>query len=421
MFGFIYFFCFVPVLNPSLIPDLYSTPERFLPLATWVGVGMLSFVVGYNSPKPNLRWLARWLGTPLDLRKLLRLTFLVMAVYIFLAIIIALLEGVPLGALILESTYSQVKEFGLSPYEGSSYYQYQIFRWLPIALAPLVTLCLLEAKISIFQRLILLAGLLLSILFSFGSGVRYIFSYVVGGIACPLALLRGEVWRQSKGRMAITVAILAIGFILTTVQISVRSDIGLYSLLTGRVKFSLRELLTIPASELAADQNYSLEGVLNALNNGWIKPLWGETYLMNFVMFIPRAIWPSKPGARTAEALAMANPFEGSNVSYSAIGELAFNFTLWGVPPGMWLSGWLAGLWWRFFSKNRTNVRMAVIYGMSVVPFIFIVRGSFATMFGAIMYPMLLVILILRLAGKSEVLKYARRLSRPNCSYNRCS
>jgi len=364
---------------------------------------MLSFVVGYSTgPKPNLQWLARWLRLPLDLRKLVRLTFLVLGGYLALAVIIARLEGIPLRALILESTYSQVKEFGLSPYEGSSYYPYQIFRWLPIALAPLVTLCLLEARVSVFQRLILLAGLLLCILFSFGTGVRYIFSYVVGGIACSLALLRGEVWKQRKGRMVIGVAIFAIGFILTLVQISVRSDIGLYSMLAGRVKFSLKELLTIPASEIAADQNYSLDGVLNALNNGWIEPLWGETFLLTFVLFIPRAIWPGKPGGHLAEALAMANPFFHENVSYSIIGELAFNFTEWAIIPGMWFFGYFASLWWYLLKSYRTDKRMVILYSMTTVPFALMVRGSFNTMFGSWLYPALLVFLILRMSTQSK-------------------
>jgi len=403
MFGFIYFFCFIPILNPSLIPDLYSNPRRFLPLVGWIGIGMLSFVLGYSTiPKPNLRWLVRWLRSPLDLRQLARLTFLVIAVYLALAVIIALLEGVPLRALILESTYSRVKEFGFSPYEGASYYPYQIFRWLPIALAPLITLCLLEAKLSSFQRLSLFIGLLLTILFPLGSGVRYIFSYVVGGIACTLVLLPGKSGRLRKHRLGIAVTMLAIGFLLTTVQIATRSEVGLYSFLAGRVKFSLEDLLAIPASELAADQNYSLEGVLSALNNGWIKPLWGETFLLTFVLFVPRAIWSGKPGGHLAEALAPANPFYHENVSYSIIGEFAFNFTKWGVIFGMLLFGYFAGLWWYLFKKHRSDKRMVILYSMTVVPFLLIVRGSFNTMFGSLLYPALLVLLVLRMSTRNR-------------------
>jgi hypothetical protein len=260
-------------------------------------------------------------------------------------------------------------------------------------------LSLVEVRLTLVQRIGLVSALCFVVLYALAPGVRYILFYVVGSIACVLALVQFRTDQITNRRTFLVVGLLATGFVLTLLQYEIRTRMGLFGLLSGEAEFSLRNALSNRLMELGADQNWTLDGALRALENGLIEPLWGETYIMTFVLLIPRAIWPGKPGAHWAEVSYLASPVGNNNVAYSAIGELALNFTVWAIPFGMWLAGWVAGTWWHLFRKYRKDKRIVVLYAMSLIPCAFMVRGAFAPMFGGIMYPLVLVTSVLRLSS----------------------
>ena len=395
--GFFYFFFFTPIFNPGIIPSLYLTPERYFPIVLVIGLGIFGFIVGYYFPnKFTPKFLNNWLNKSVSPRRLSQGVLMIVGIYILIGLYMASIGNFSPIAFILQSRYtSLVNNVYEVQFQGSAYYLFQIFRWLPIAISSPGAYCLFDRRLSMQSRFLIVAGLSLMILVALGQGVRYIFSFILGSIIIIIYI--EYVQQRIRGGLVRTRVFLLLVFMLISVlfQLQTRSAGGFYTILSGENSFDVYQSISTFTSDIAADQNYTLEGILNADKFGILQYAKGESYLLNFVMFIPRQIWPGKPGEALAEKLRVANPFYIDNVSYSVLGELIFNFGRYSIFPGMLLGGILSRFWWNIFFINKDSVQMVTLYAMSAVPLIFIVRGSFATMFGGIMYPMLLTIFLL--------------------------
>jgi len=397
--GFLYFFCSFPLLNPQLVPGLYGDPERVRLLVAMHAIALLSFLAGYQAAA-FLPWrgFEGWWKRPVSRSRLSRAIVLLFVVYVSLAIYMAAVGKFSVGVFLSISTYRITDIFPVLATDPASYYLRQVLRWLPIAVAPLAALDLVSSRRALLPRLWLTAVLLLLALTTVASGIRYVMLYTLGSVAMTFLLKGPSSGARSRFWRALGVSLILLCAGLAALQLQTREIRGLGAMVSGDARFDLVEAARGTVSELGADQNYTSGRVLEALSNNSLQPVWGETVLLAFVQMIPRAIWQSKPGGDMAKVLGRVNPFAKPNVSYGITGEFALNFTLWGLPLAMLLFGGLCGAWWSLFLRHRWQPRMLALYAMSFVPLVFVVRGSFATMFGALFHSMVVAIIALSYA-----------------------
>jgi hypothetical protein len=77
------------------------------------------------------------------------------------------------------------------------------------------------------------------------------------------------------------------------------------------------------------------------------KPVWGKTYAMAFLTFIPRAIWKDKPvGIKKDAGTEIQGLLRGEDKStrqYGLTGEAMLNFGYWGIIPAFSIFGLMMG------------------------------------------------------------------------------
>lgn len=94
------------------------------------------------------------------------------------------------------------------------------------------------------------------------------------------------------------------------------------------------------------------------------QPVWGRTYSMAFLTFIPRAVWKDKPvGIKKDAGTAIQGLLRGRDTStrqYGLAGEAMLNFGYVGIPVAFCLFGLIMG----YFRKklNTINISDARIY-----------------------------------------------------------
>jgi oligosaccharide repeat unit polymerase len=395
MLGYIYFFCYIPAVSPAVIASLYGDTARVAAVSTVVGASLILFLLGYNVPLRRRRIAPA--TTEVSGRRLILYVCLLTLCYIGLAIGIGSSSGLSLSSVFLASRYTQATSRLNLPSEGAAYYLQQLYRWLPIVIASPAAYC---AKRFRGSRPFMIPVLLLVTLGTFAMGIRYVFAYTLTSIAVTFLVEANyhPQARRSGGSGRYMPYILLAGMVLlAAAQLQLRnSSGGSGGLLSGDSSFDAVKALSDTSAEMGADQNYSLDGVIQSYRDKTLALGWGESYGMTFVMIVPRAWWPTKPGANLAEQLAAANPFANANVSYSAPGELIFNFGWTGMIIGMLLFGVVARLWTDQCRRNWNSAKVRMMFATSVAPFAFLVRGSFATMFGAWMYPAIISYFLLR-------------------------
>lgn len=108
--------------------------------------------------------------------------------------------------------------------------------------------------------------------------------------------------------------------------------------------------------------------------------LYGSTFAVLPVTYIPRAWWPNKPEAL---GFVMVDIRTSGNVTYteavSTIGELYANFGVFGIPIGMFIYGLICQGLYMFFRHNATNLPFLILYVLSLPFFAMHVRGEFVT------------------------------------------
>ena len=410
LIGFVYFLFLNPILNAEYF-RIYSKARLYFPIALTVFAGMVSFIAGFFlAPKPKWSWLDRWALMPVTSR-LATLLVLFWSIYVALLYHISNSSGYEFYEFITKNAYLfGRKEMLVEKFVGFSYYLFYIVRQLPIALAALSIYCIMKKSTPNWKKFLILIGLLFSSLVTISFGGRTNFSYILGAIIIFLFIRSKTVIKSSGKRRVFIVVIGALlfgMFILTSLQIHFRNEkinvtdlnLSLSSLKRGLEKNVIHE---------TTDQNFTLYQVIASERSGSLKYIWGESYALAFVAMIPRRIWHNKPGGDNMyNTLAIINPWGANvNISHSYLGELIYNFSSWSVIPGSVFFGLWAGIWWNIFIRYRAYVRIQLLFAMSVMPISFMVRGTFAAMFGGILYPILLTVLILNISKPSRRRKY---------------
>jgi oligosaccharide repeat unit polymerase len=400
LLGFIYFLCLTPVLNPKYF-FIYSQPQLFLPTFLAVLAGMISFIIGFfvalgtNWPSSS-----KWLSRPIFYSNLANIVIAFWGLYIAIVYYVARSSGYSFADFTSLNIYLLGDKARLiERFSGISFYLYLIMRQLPIALSVPSVSCLVSRTTPKYKSLMILPGLLLSIFFSINSGGRTILSYIVGGAGVYLMLrnikIKNILNRRSIKYIGVFAAIFLLLFLVTSIQIQFRSEQSNASLVLRFDKL-VQGVQKNVVNEVT-DQNFTLYRVVAADHSGSLSYLWGESYTLTLVAMIPRSLWPGKPGGNDMyRKLDIVNPWHvNDNISHSFLGELIYNFTGWAVIPGALLFGAIAGLWWQIFRRYRGLARMQILYGMTVVPVAFMVRGTFHAMFGTLFYSLILAILVL--------------------------
>lgn len=111
-----------------------------------------------------------------------------------------------------------------------------------------------------------------------------------------------------------------------------------------------------------------------------------NSLLLPFIFWIPRAIFPEKPSAFDP-GIALGTPY---SIGPSIYGEVLVNVTVIGLVPFMMLLGLFLKWIDLIAARRRLQDSAAALYALLILDAIFLVRGSFHTMFT----PMLLHFLI---------------------------
>ncbi|TVQ45907.1 MAG: O-antigen polysaccharide polymerase Wzy [Gloeocapsa sp. DLM2.Bin57] len=202
---------------------------------------------------------------------------------------------------------------------------------------------------------------------------RFLYSGSRGSVIFFL-MIGVMIWMMRKGRFSFTkviviilVAILGVG-ILGTFRNVVR-DTGVADVTT---------LTDLQGGITKAIGNDEEAGELTGGRNGGPLPmlayvpkregyLYGSTYLAAVTLFIPRSIWPDKPGLCGSRA-SRTFYFENANwgIPCGSIGEAYWNFGIPGVCVAFFLYGyfhkWLANS----FRKYSGEVGMIVLYAIAL-------------------------------------------------------
>jgi oligosaccharide repeat unit polymerase len=108
--------------------------------------------------------------------------------------------------------------------------------------------------------------------------------------------------------------------------------------------------------------------------------LFGSTFAVLPVTFVPRAWWPSKPESLGIIMVELRNPNEVTySEAVSTIGELYVNFGVLGIPLGMLVYGFACQLLYLLYCRNRSNLYFLTFYVLSLPFFTMHVRGEFVT------------------------------------------
>lgn len=393
MVGFLFFFSSAPFVNPTnskWAVEIYSSPDRFLPLAGLYLLGIVSFLIGvllahrFIFPFKN----EIWFKFKININRLWRLYLALILITIMCVSIVLFLNRLNPIDFFLSSRYVG-GHINLS-HPLSRYFD-QLFGYLIIALGALSGI--IFASSSLWKRrTVAFAVVFLCSLYLFSTGVRSRFLYLVGATVLVWWSLS---WEGNIKKIKVTPRLIwtALFLILFVSQMIVIRNTrgGLMNYLSRGPQFiSLRTFV-----DYAIDQNISLEQILDAVPHQ--RPhVGGMSFISPFVAFVPRQLWSGKPTTAWAYMRGYTIFAESPNASFSLLGELYMNFGLLGVPIGMTLFGFWTQRWYQLYNRNRQFIPMNTLYYMSLPAFAFLVRGDFQAAITPIFYPGLVVLFVLR-------------------------
>ena len=110
--------------------------------------------------------------------------------------------------------------------------------------------------------------------------------------------------------------------------------------------------------------------------------LLGKTFLYTVVMFVPRALWPGKPGNPVRDMIehALNSRARASGTAVANLGELYANFGLLGIILGMYLLGWALSALKRRLRKASAQGERDFLWLYAILyPLLFqwVARGNF--------------------------------------------
>lgn len=405
MVGFLIFLCLMPIVSPYYFAA-YNDLQEVLRLSLYILAGILGYSLGFGiNVKVSLPGLHRWFARPLSPQRLALWVLGVMGLYFVMAIYIARLGGYTLTQFLLQSWYMLGGKQGLMSTFGSGYYIIFIFRILPLVAATPAAYCLASKRIPLAIKMLLIAGLALMLLVSVSSGGRGNLVFLASGVG--VYFLLGAAFRRDRHNGLSMIGLSLVALVISTsivfvtaVQFGVRQQGGITTFFENDFDFG-RTFQTNIFSQ-TTDQNFTLYHVLQAEEAGQLEYLWGESYALTFVAMIPRSLWPEKPGGESMyQKLAVVDPWRSNfNISHSVLGELVYNFSSLAVLPGMIFFGFIAGQYWRTIYQFRQSDAARILYAMTAVPIAFMVRGTFHAMFGGVLYPFILMVLLISLSRR---------------------
>jgi len=395
MVGFLYFFSVPPLLGPEVNSGLYSTPARFWPLVLTYFASVIVMLMGIVTARLSRFGRIRFsfLAKGPDSQSLRYWYTLLVTVFLTMSVVMAWSANISPLELVVRSGYGGT---GLNLGHSISRYLFPIFQLLPISIAALSPLMLLERRVSRRFRWFVTVALLVCLLFAFGRGARYVFLYAWGAFTLvSLGITTTEARHISAQRKALLLTCGLVGIVLAIQMGVIRTagGLGIY-VSSGNPVVVMGEMV-----DVGTDQNSALELVLDSVPSS--RPyIWGLSYLSTLVIFIPRDLWPAKPSTAW-EYMRGLHITENPNAAYSNIGELYLNFGPTGVIVGMYVWGMVCEVWRRTYAEYRSSLVAMVLYYMSLPAFAFAVRGDFQVAVGSMLYAMLIVFLILKLSVRA--------------------
>lgn len=409
MLGFVVFHFYIPITYPEYW-NVYSFLSPFSPLILVILMGMSGLIIGYYLASiSRWKWARAWLQRNIATSKLVFILSLFWLLYVVFLFITAQSGGYKLKDFIFHNQYLfGTKGVIIELFYGVGYYTFLLVRVIPIALFAPTVFCLWTFRPK-WLLLPLVIGAGISIVFTINIGVRSAFIYTVGGGGVWILLNRVESKKifatKNLKRVGYILGWMGLFYVIATVQFGFRYQrVNLIDLSINDVVQVSQAVKNVEYYQ-NTDQNFTLYRVLQAVESNTLRYLKGESYALTFVQFIPRRFWPNKPGGASMYAkLSSINPWRTThdNVSYSYLGELIYNFGILSVVPGSLLFGWLAGIWWKLFLANRGSIKMQLLYAPSIMPFMFMVRGSFNAMSGRLLYSLLIIFGMLWLSDKKH-------------------
>jgi hypothetical protein len=412
VFGFLSFYVFVPLFHPeqSCYSGFYAKPELFVFPYLYILICTASFFLGYY-------FIARILKeTTLIPRKYIEhkyhryLPLLCIAMWVGSIVSVSRVyasSGLPLILAILPQGRSG------GPFESAigqgSYITYTkiVAGTLQISASIITGFILSQIRLRRFIRVVLLALWALVVASALSSGTRYHFLYVL----IPGLLIYRSAWWKSASLKSITRTV-------TTVVLIVLFGISLQWLSRG--VGGLWGISNIKASNISSmggdpsgDQGVFLHGVIASLDRNDLETLNGDSYLMGLLWFIPRAVWPSKPGSDFN--VTIMPTYRGTNIEYNPrttislgiLGELVLNYGLIITIIVMYVYGLALGFIWNQFRLNINSVYAWMYYAPTTVLVYMLVRGGFASMWSPVSSALVVVYALMYLIRRLDTSRYS--------------
>ncbi len=403
--GFLWFLIIPPMMSQTgIVSNIYSNEDNINSLILIIWQGIIGFLLGFYFSKPFKK--SKITNREhIDFSKIAHFVLLIEILFVFIAMAISKLMGASIFDFLSMSNYSLVS---LDPSDRiaekllgeKAFLLFRVIRWLPLIVAPFIYHCINSKSVPRFEKFLIFLFFILMLLRVIGSNARGDLLMLLGPIIIITLFSRKF---TAKQWMYILITSFIIIF-LAILQIKTRSFGGLKVLIDPR--YSLTDIWNMNQGSLLLtyDENQNLFGAIKAEAEGKVKYLYGESYVLSFVLFIPRSLWKNKPGGpEMYSKMAIANIRGFWSTTYSILGEIILNFGSIFVAPFLFLWGMILKKWWTWFLNNRYNTKAQFIYSSSVIPIFLMVRGPFHVNFSSFFYPVIAVLLIIAFSKRRRV------------------
>jgi len=171
--------------------------------------------------------------------------------------------------------------------------------------------------------------------------------------------------RNTKPKLINLIVIIVIMFFIVGGIGAIRDSIRSNNIQSAQKNFNLENIILQFDSNLDIYQPfYSM--ILNIPK--YHNYLYGYTYYLALISFIPRGLWPNRPtgipGMRLAIFAGDPLPFE-NGVAYPIIGDFYINFGLLGIIIFMFISGLFLKVLWKYFEMYKNSNWAKIIFLLS--------------------------------------------------------
>jgi len=111
--------------------------------------------------------------------------------------------------------------------------------------------------------------------------------------------------------------------------------------------------------------------------------LYGSSFLMIFLIALPRLIFPWKPLTAAGDFTVALWPekfnYNGTTLPPGLIGELYMNFSWAGIIIGIFIIGFIYGLLWKKFKADKDDVTYTILFAIALSLLLHIFRGELSS------------------------------------------